>query len=48
MRVAIADDSVLFREGLARLLEASDMTVVAREGDATALLRLIEQSDRTS
>ena len=42
MRVAIADDSVLFREGLARLLEASDMTVVAREGDATALLRLIE------
>jgi len=42
VRVAIADDSVLFREGLARLLEASDMTVVAREGDATALLRLIE------
>lgn len=42
MRVVVADDSVLFREGLARLLEASDMSVVGRAGDATELVRLVE------
>lgn len=43
MRVAVADDSVLFREGLARLLEASGMEVVGRAGDAAQLLATVEE-----
>jgi DNA-binding NarL/FixJ family response regulator len=43
MRVAIADDAVLFREGLARLLEASGMDVVGRAGDAAQLLEVVEE-----
>lgn len=42
MRVAVADDAVLFREGLARLLEASGFDVVGRAGDAPQLLTLVE------
>ena len=38
MRVAIAEDSVLLREGLARLLADAGFDVVARCGDASALL----------
>jgi DNA-binding NarL/FixJ family response regulator len=38
MRVAIAEDSVLLREGLARLLEEADFDVVARCEDAKDLL----------
>nr|WP_221374623.1 response regulator transcription factor [Actinoplanes polyasparticus] len=38
MRVAIAEDSVLLREGLARLLADAGFEVVARCGDASALL----------
>jgi DNA-binding NarL/FixJ family response regulator len=38
MRVVIADDAVLFREGLARVLEAADIQVVAQVGDADKLL----------
>ena len=38
MRVAIAEDSVLLREGLARLLEEADFDVVARCEDAQDLL----------
>jgi DNA-binding NarL/FixJ family response regulator len=38
MRVVIADDAVLFREGLARVLEAAGTQVVARVGDAEQLL----------
>jgi DNA-binding NarL/FixJ family response regulator len=37
MRVVIADDSVLWREGLARLLLEARVEVVALVGDATAL-----------
>jgi DNA-binding NarL/FixJ family response regulator len=37
MRVVIADDSVLWREGLARLLFEAGVEVVALVGDATAL-----------
>ena len=37
MRVVIADDSVLWREGLARLLAEAGVEVVALVGDATAL-----------
>jgi DNA-binding NarL/FixJ family response regulator len=38
MRVVIADDAVLFREGLARILEAAGIQVVAQLGDAERLL----------
>ena len=37
MRVVIADDSVLWREGLARLLGEAGVEVAALVGDATAL-----------
>ncbi len=37
MRVALADDSVLLREGLARVLSDAGFEVVAQVGDATAL-----------
>lgn len=42
MRVVIAEDSVLLREGLARLLQSAGMDVVATVGDADALLRAAE------
>ena len=38
MRMIVADDSVLLREGLARLLEDAGHEVVAKVGDAGALL----------
>ena len=38
MRVAIAEDSVLLREGLARLLEDADVEVVGRSGDTNDLM----------
>jgi DNA-binding NarL/FixJ family response regulator len=40
MRVVIADDAVLFREGLARVLEAAGLQV-AQVGDAERLLTLV-------
>jgi DNA-binding NarL/FixJ family response regulator len=39
LRVLVADDSVLLREGLVRLLEESGCEVVAQAGDADELLR---------
>ena len=42
MRVVIADDSVLLREGLARLLQEAGHEPVASVGDGTALLEAIE------
>ena len=42
MRVAIADDSALLRQGLARLLADDGCEVVATVGDAAALVRAIE------
>ena len=42
MRIAIADDSALLRQGLARLLADDGCEVVAAVGDAAALLRAIE------
>jgi DNA-binding NarL/FixJ family response regulator len=39
VRVVIAEDSVLLREGLVRLLEAAGIEVAAAVGDADALLR---------
>ena len=38
MRVMIADDAVLFREGLGRVLEAAGIEVAAQVGDAEQLL----------
>jgi DNA-binding NarL/FixJ family response regulator len=43
MRVAIADDDVLLREGLASLLERSDFEVVGLAGNAPELLALVRQ-----
>ena len=41
MRVVIADDSVLLRAGLARLLEDAGFEVVGQAGDAEDLLRKV-------
>jgi len=41
MRVVIADDSVLLREGIARLLGDADFDVVAQAGDAEDLIRKV-------
>ena len=41
MRVVVADDSVLFREGLAQLLEGSGFEVVGRAGDRPQLLESV-------
>jgi len=38
IRIALADDDVLLREGLARLLEGAGFEVVGQAGDAPALL----------
>jgi DNA-binding NarL/FixJ family response regulator len=43
MRVMIADDSVLLREGIARLLEDAGFEVVAKVADAPSLLRAMEK-----
>src|SRR4051794_34597831 len=41
MRVVVADDSVLLREGLARLLEEEGFEVVGQAGDADELVRKV-------
>jgi DNA-binding NarL/FixJ family response regulator len=43
LRVVVADDDVLLREGLASLLAAPDYEVVGRAGDAVELLELTRQ-----
>lgn len=43
MRVVIAEDSVLLREGLARLMEIGGIEVVDTVGDAERLLRSVER-----
>jgi DNA-binding NarL/FixJ family response regulator/class 3 adenylate cyclase len=43
LRIVLADDSVLLREGIARLLEDAGMEVVAQSGDADGLLAQVEQ-----
>ncbi len=42
-RVIVADDDVLFREGVASLLERSGFEVVAQAGDAEELLTLVRE-----
>jgi DNA-binding NarL/FixJ family response regulator len=44
MRVAIVDDQVLLREGLARLLAEAGMRVVASEGDIDRFLGAVDTS----
>ncbi len=41
LRVALADDAALFRQGLALLLAEAGFTVTARAGDAQALLAAV-------
>lgn len=41
MRVVLADDQMLLREGVARLLQDAGMEVVAQAGDAEDLLRKV-------
>ena len=43
MRVVIADDSVLIREGVRRLLEEAGFAVVGQAGDAGELLRQVAE-----
>jgi DNA-binding NarL/FixJ family response regulator len=44
MQVMIADDAVLFREGLARVLQAAGIQVLAQVGDAEQLLARVRAS----
>jgi serine/threonine-protein kinase len=41
MRVVLADDELLVRDGLARLLEDADVEVASRCADATTLMRAV-------
>ncbi|MEU4546997.1 response regulator transcription factor [Nonomuraea dietziae] len=45
MRLILADDSVLLREGLSRLLDDAGHDVVAAVGDAAALLDAVERHE---
>ena len=45
MRVVLADDSVLLREGVARLLVEAGFEVVGQAADADGLLELVEASE---
>ena len=42
MRVVLADDVVLFREGLARILSDAGVTVIAQVGDGSALVEAVQ------
>jgi DNA-binding NarL/FixJ family response regulator len=44
MRVVVADDDVLLREGVASLLERSGFEVVGQAGDGAALLELVRST----
>jgi DNA-binding NarL/FixJ family response regulator len=41
VRVVVADDSVLLREGIVRLLEEAEFEIVAQAGDAEDLIRKV-------
>jgi DNA-binding NarL/FixJ family response regulator len=45
IRVVLADDDVLLREGLLRLLEGSGFEVVGQAGDAPSLLALVREHE---
>jgi DNA-binding NarL/FixJ family response regulator len=44
VRVVVADDSLLIREGIARVLEDAGLEVCAQAGDADELLRAVEST----
>ncbi len=44
MRVALADDAVILREGLSRLLQEAGFDIVGQATDAEGLLELVEQT----
>ena len=44
MNVVLADDAVLFRQGLARLLDEAGFDVVGQAGDVDELLDLVERT----
>ena len=44
MRVVVADDAVLLREGLSRLLEGAGFEVVGLAADAEALVELVQRT----
>ena len=44
VRVVLADDSLLFREGLARLLDVEGLLVVGQAGNSEELLQLVEST----
>jgi len=43
LRVVIAEDSLLIREGITRIVEESGGTVVAKVGDGEALVRAVDE-----
>lgn len=45
MRIVIGEDSALFREGLARLLDDAGHEVVGRAGDADTLLTVVSETE---
>lgn len=45
MRLVIADDEVLLRQGLTRLLETTDVEVIASVGDASALTTAVAEDE---
>jgi DNA-binding NarL/FixJ family response regulator len=45
MRVVVAEDNTLLREGVARLLEDAGMQVVGRFGDADAMLAAVREDE---
>jgi serine/threonine-protein kinase PknK len=45
IRVALADDDVLLREGLASLLERSGFAVAGQSGDASQLMELVRKQE---
>jgi DNA-binding NarL/FixJ family response regulator len=45
LRIALADDDVLLREGMASLLEQHGFEVIGQAGDATELLQLVREQE---
>jgi serine/threonine-protein kinase PknK len=45
LRVVLADDSALFREGLVALLDASGVAVLAQTGEAAEIDRLVSETN---
>jgi DNA-binding NarL/FixJ family response regulator len=45
VRVVLADDAILFREGVARLLIEADFEVVGQAGDAESLIEIVRAKE---